>query len=59
MRKNARPMVFVWLAIMLGIMWLIEQLEGQPVPVEAKAFIMAYLGEWLVERAVRKSKGEE
>lgn len=59
MRENARPIVFIWLAIMLGIMWLVEQLEGAPVPMEAKAFIMAYLGEWLVERAVRKSIGRE
>lgn len=59
MRQNARPIVFIWLAIMLGIMWLVEQLEGTPVPATAKAFIMAYLGEWLIERAIRKTKGAE
>jgi len=58
LRSSARPMVFVWLAVMLGIMWMIEQLEGQPVPTEAKAFIMAYIGEWLIERGIRKSRGE-
>ena len=57
MRQSARPIVFVWLAIVLGIMMIYEQLEGFEAPTWAKAFIISYLGEWLIERAWRKNKG--
>lgn len=56
MRQNARPIVFIWFAIVLGIMWMVEQAEGYAVPTGAKAFLIAYLGEWLVERGIRKGK---
>lgn len=59
MRKHARPIVFIWLAIVLGIMWMVEQTEGYAVPTEARVFIIAYLTEQVAERAIRKSKGEQ
>lgn len=59
MRQSARPIVFIWLAIVLGAMMLYEQMEGFEAPVWAKSFIIAYLGEWLLERAWRKNKGAE
>ena len=51
--------MFIWLAVVLGIMWMVEQSHGYTMPIEARVFIMGYLVEGVAERAYRKSKGDE
>jgi len=58
LRQLARPAGFVALVVTLCVLAIIETLKGLAPPEWFLGFGIAYGGEWLVERAYRKSKGE-
>jgi len=58
-RSVARPFSFVLLILTLCILALIQTLEGTSPPQWFLGFAIGYSGEWLLERAYRKSKGED
>lgn len=57
-KQNARPLVMVLFA--LGLIGAgVGEACGYPAPVWFVRFAIAVVGEWIIERGIRKSKGED
>ena len=56
-KEDARPLSVVFCVLGLIVAGVMDAV-GYPLPTEIVGFMLAYAGEWSIERAVRKGKKE-
>jgi len=58
MRELARPIAMIFLVVALCVAAVFESI-GYPIAEWFRYFAIAIVGEWFIERGIRKSKGGE